>query len=454
MTSSDAKPVEAYLTIKADGFRSLRKVYFTLHHGLNVLAGPNGSGKTNVVALLDFMSEFISKGTHSAIAKLGGAARIFSNEDLANEKKKYAKLSVSINGVCPFTRRPSLSSEESDDSEDVESGNPERAEFAYHLQLSLDKREFSVSVQHEELRWKISDKPEKFLLYRAPNVAQVSDGLQSEILSALGSILSKSFIETMQKHYESDPIESQIKYGSKEGRSIISSVNLPPESGGSAVKSALAFERSFNIDPSKVRNPEDIASAMSLGADGSGVITHLYELAPKSLRAKKAKKSDYNRIVQQFSEINDNIKGLEVVPDLKTGRLKASVTVCGSMSDISIPLESVSDGTAKWLAMLVIIGNSKNGYCVEEPENYLHPQAQRLFLNAIRGSVKDNDSKIFLVTTHSETIINNSKASELLISEYKDGGTRIRRIRDSESVERAINKTGFGLGFLYANDRL
>lgn len=65
-----------HLDFKVDGFRSLRNVEFRLNHGLNILAGPNGSGKTNVVALLDFLSEYIANGAHSAIARLGGAARV------------------------------------------------------------------------------------------------------------------------------------------------------------------------------------------------------------------------------------------------------------------------------------------------------------------------------------------------------------------------------------------
>lgn len=450
----------SYLNIKADGFRSLRNIEFRLNHGLNVLAGPNGSGKTNLVALLDFLSEFISHGAHAAIAKLGGAARVFSNEDLEDGKSRRALFTASINGSASFQGVDLF-----DDSESPSEIKASRklktkkmvVEIYYHLELSLDKSVFSVSVQHEELRWKVDGGPEEYISYRAPGRVDISDNVQDNILKTFGDILSATYFETMQRHYQDDPIESQISNGSRQGKSILQSVSPPPASGGAAARRAITFGRSFNISPDKVRSPEDIASATPLGSDGSGVITKLYDMIPrtsKGRRAKSSRSSNIERILSQFCQINDNITGIDVHPDLKTGRLQASITVVGKRSNLTIPLESVSDGTAKWLAMLVIIDNTSGGYCVEEPENYLHPHAQRLFLSALRDRAKRNENQIFMVTTHSETVINNSRPSELLICEYDLGSTHVRRLSDTESIEKAINKTGFGLGFLYANDRL
>lgn len=324
------------------------------------------------------------------------------------------------------------------------------------MKLCLDKRIFSVSVSHEELRWSSDGEEESFVCYKSPNHVEVSDDLQKDIIAELGNVLSEYFLEQMKQHYIDTPIESKIRSASKMGQSVISSAGLPPRSAGRAASKLLTFDRSFNIDPIKVRQPEDIASATPLSADGGGVITTLYSTLPKTNRSKSGNKTSatYDRIVSQFSQINESIKGLTVNPDLKSGRIQASVTFKGTDSEISIPIESISDGTAKWLAMIVIIDNSRSGYCVEEPENYLHPQAQRLFLSAVRDKSSANSGSIFLITTHSETIINNCRPSELLLCEYQDGGTKIRQLEDSENIEAAINKTGFGLGFLYANDRL
>ena len=453
------EPISTHLDFNVDGFRSLRKVEFRLNHGLNVLAGPNGSGKTNVVALLDFLSEYSSNGAHAAIAKLGGAARVFSNEYLDDSSKK-ARLSVSINGQFPFTRAKISSDAATLLEPESATTEPEmetlKVFLSYKLELCLDKSVFSVSIAHEELRWNIDGEKELYVVYKSPNHAEVSSELHEDIIAELASVLSHSFIETMKQHYRETPLESKVQSASKMGQSIVSSVSLPPRTAGLAAIRLLAFERSFNIDPIKVRQPEDIASATPLSADGGGVITSLYSDLPRPTRSKSKKRAlgKFERIVSQFSQINDSIKGLTITPDLKSGRLRASVTFQGKNTDIDIPIESISDGTAKWLAMIVIIANAQSGYCVEEPENYLHPQAQRLFLSAVREKSRDKESSIFLVTTHSETIINNSSPSELLICEYENGGTKIRRLDDSENIEKAINKTGFGLGFLYANDRL
>ena len=40
--------------IKVDGFKSLKNFELELHEGLNILVGPNGSGKTNIVLFFEF----------------------------------------------------------------------------------------------------------------------------------------------------------------------------------------------------------------------------------------------------------------------------------------------------------------------------------------------------------------------------------------------------------------
>ena len=41
--------------VKVDGFKSLIDFKLVLNTGLNILVGPNGSGKTNVISFFDFL---------------------------------------------------------------------------------------------------------------------------------------------------------------------------------------------------------------------------------------------------------------------------------------------------------------------------------------------------------------------------------------------------------------
>src|SRR4051794_40430479 len=63
--------------LKVDGFRSLSGFQMEINPGLNILVGPNGSGKTNIVTFLQFLSYLTNYPLADAIAKAGGAGAVF-----------------------------------------------------------------------------------------------------------------------------------------------------------------------------------------------------------------------------------------------------------------------------------------------------------------------------------------------------------------------------------------
>ena len=60
--------------VKVSGFKSLDNFEFKIRPGLNVLVGPNGSGKTNIVRFFDFLSFLLQNSLSEAISKAGGAS--------------------------------------------------------------------------------------------------------------------------------------------------------------------------------------------------------------------------------------------------------------------------------------------------------------------------------------------------------------------------------------------
>jgi recombinational DNA repair ATPase RecF len=63
--------------IQVFGFKSLDAFTLEFNPGLNVIVGPNGSGKTNIINFIEFIS-FLSRDTLlDAVGRSGGAGRIF-----------------------------------------------------------------------------------------------------------------------------------------------------------------------------------------------------------------------------------------------------------------------------------------------------------------------------------------------------------------------------------------
>ena len=86
------------------GFRSLREFKITLTPGLNVIVGPNGSGKTNFIDFLDFIDFFMRSGAASAVSSLGGASRVFSVEQVKNRSSSIFASIEAIGDLPNYVR--------------------------------------------------------------------------------------------------------------------------------------------------------------------------------------------------------------------------------------------------------------------------------------------------------------------------------------------------------------
>ena len=112
----------------------------------------------------------------------------------------------------------------------------------------------------------------------------------------------------------------------------------------------------------------------------------------------------------------------------------------------------LSDGTIKILALLVgIITQKDNTTIIEEPENYMHPYANKLLINYLRETYENG---ICILTSHSETILNLVKPEELIICEIDKENTTCSRLKDIEQIKEIISLTGFGCGYHYVSGNL
>jgi predicted ATPase len=119
-----------------------------------------------------------------------------------------------------------------------------------------------------------------------------------------------------------------------------------------------------------------------------------------------------------------------------------------------MPLNFLSDGTIKWLALVTAIATNVSYFAIEEPENYIHPKMQSEFANIVRLTCDQNDERFAIITTHNETLLNAVRPSEIVILNMEDGRTVAQRIKDPDLIPREINRTGFGLGYYYITEAI
>jgi hypothetical protein len=220
----------------------------------------------------------------------------------------------------------------------------------------------------------------------------------------------------------------------------------------------------YNIIPSRAKEPEDCAKAPGVEKDGGGLAATLYALTRKGTMLMSGQWGFYpwhhprrlvnanisvEKLLDYVRLANESIASINVNNDPYSNQLKVTLRIENGGYSASLPLSAMSDGTIKWLAMITAILTARSVFSIEEPENYLHPLMQGQILKIMRDVLLRKRQSFALVTTHSETILNSSRPEELVVVSLAEGRTRARRCSNAAQLKKEISETGFGLGYYY-----
>ncbi len=454
------------LTYSVTGFRSLRNFEINIVPGLNVITGRNGSGKTNFIEFLDFLSIFIRQGLGAAVSTLGGTNRIFSQESL---RSTNPKLNISISGLATLPVGKKL--------HEVETDNP-YFRFDYNLEIKIHKPSASVYVSNESLSFfRLKDDPNSFEEQRVLGWIEVNRRLdpETQFISSsykysprLVSSSGRNPLQFLARPYQrlreglkpaqarQDQLEELLS-SPDETESLFS--DAYPFPAMSAIVATLSRSRAFNFLPSHMRKPNNITDSPEILPDGSGLSAALYHMNRAQFRTDmgvfgyRYPKDALEKVIGWTKLLLPELSNISANPDLNTGTYQAYLWIESNTSagQLKLPLHAASDGTLKWLALASKLAQEPSYFTIEEPENFLHPMMQSFLVQMLRENSEDvkGSPNYIILSTHSETIINNCSPNELIIFEFKDHVTRCRRICNSDNIIAEMNRTGFGLGYYY-----
>lgn len=108
----------------------------------------------------------------------------------------------------------------------------------------------------------------------------------------------------------------------------------------------------------------------------------------------------------------------------------------------------VSDGTIKMFAYLVLLNDPIKHplLCVEEPENYLHPELLPELAEEFR-EYADKGGQVF-ISTHSPDFVNALQPEELFWLQKRSGSTTIRKASEDTTI-KSLYDCGDRLGWLW-----
>lgn len=353
-----------YARLKLNGYRCLDGLDLELR-GLNVLIGPNGSGKTSLLDAFDLLRLGVQKQFRTSLSDRGGISALLTRTDGATAKA---------------------------------------------IEIVLES---AVAKEKKPLRYQLRVAPQ--------GVGYV---IATELLSQLqkpGATTPFMFIDAKPGHVRYHKKGNGLvapTWDYQESELALAQVpNLYQEP--EEFRARLAACRVYGHPDVGPRSP--IRTAQQLdpiplvpAVDGGDLVAVLYNL--------QAHEKANVRLLEAIEAGFTDFDGL-AFPVVAAGRVTA---VWKTKSGARFELHELSEGTLRflWLAALLLSPTKPPAIFIDEPEISLHPELIKVLAGMLREAA--SASQVF-VATHSDRLLRWLEPGDLVLFDKEDGIARARR---------------------------
>lgn len=161
---------------------------------------------------------------------------------------------------------------------------------------------------------------------------------------------------------------------------------------------------------------------------------------PSSIALKERSQQSWAKVLENMTLILPDLEEIDVQPT--PDRLwRLAFRHAGIANQWSS--DEVSDGTIRALALFTSLYDPRSSLlAIEEPENSLHPWAQRVLVSACRQVAQATKPKQVILTTHSPVLIDQLLPSEIAIVWKEEGRTKLAPLLEFEPGVEASWKDG------------
>lgn len=431
--------------VKVNGFRSLLGFRTEFQPGLNVIVGPNGTGKSNFISFLDFLSALFSSGLNAAIASAQGAGSVFSQESFSDDS---ASLTFMLLGNSSYVY--------DDDHARRMSGV---VEYEYTCSITYLRSVPAVFVDYEYLTASAENFDEPLHIERRTH--RDSKSFSTNVVISPKNHTAAGNFFPWRREEDGETVSSYLASITGGDFSILNRL-IHAHPSLAAITRDVSRYKSINIDPALARKPSPVGTTAEISANGDGLAGALYRMErgtyhPLNMltlwmanhRDADQQKSDYKQIMSWCREVNADISQARVHLDFHEALLRPVMEYNYNGRKAEFPFRRVSDGTVKWLALVTILVAENNLSVIEEPENFLHPFMQEAFVALCRQVISADPDRAIIVSTHSPTLLDCCSPQELTIFENVEGRTVSSRVANRDELAAVIAKSRFGLGYYY-----
>ncbi len=405
--ATESEPRPTITKVWAKNFRSIEYAELELDP-LTVLAGPNASGKSNLLDVLGFLADASRDGLEMALNKRGGIDSI-------------GRRSPGRRVLAP--------------------------EIGFHAEVGGVKFEYNVSLMTRgKTRHRIKREYAKL---------HIDTGRSPTEVEIIGGRLSKPNLDRISREFSTPTKDaSAIKRLIAEEEVDREDINLISENallfllplafmGGPGKESAfknpyfflqfvlgiarthLSHSAMYHIFPNALRHPQKVAESYPLATGGENLASTLRDMAQKKSSFLPELKEALSVAVPGIRDIRVKKAGSYYVVELEHERND------GVRKGLWFDLAQESDGTIRLLAMLTALFQdpAPSLMGLEEPELAIHPGAMAVLADtmkeaSLRGQV--------LVATHSPDLINLLPIESIRAVTAQDGSTRVGKVAEHQ----------------------
>lgn len=198
--------------------------------------------------------------------------------------------------------------------------------------------------------------------------------------------------------------------------------------------------RVLHLNPSEMRRSSYQSDPPILADTGLGFVRTLYEIArtpPKDGRDPyEAETAVYARVAGAIWDLTGEFSEITVEQVNERGELELVVK---QRDGTTLSARAMSDGTLRLLALAVLVELEDAAlYCIEEPENGIHPGRIQVLLDRLQDIALDtrypieegNPLRQVIVSTHSPSVVMRVPGDSLVVVELRDtvrNGTHFNR---------------------------
>lgn len=378
---------------RVQNFLSLKEVDLELGTN-NLVVGPNMSGKSNLIDCFRFLTTMVTQGVTKAFLDRGGF------QEVVWKGGDESRITIGLTAQSA-----------------AESGLPLK-EYDYEISI-LGGQTGTISVDSEKLTVKINNTVKTLVNLK---------GGQGEVKKEDGTV---AFTPS------ADPRRTVLEFE-------------VPGWDGNIVRSAISRWRYYRLIPAVMKQANAAASQNFLEEHGNNFSSWFMTLLTQY-------PEEFRRIRQTVADVLPSIKEILTPP---TQIATTYVTTQERYLKGPINIWRMSDGEVCFLALLsLIFAPAEMGaplFCVEEPENHLHPRLIETLMEVLAQRQQELGANVAqnIVTTHSPYLVDRTKIDDLIFVEKRKGASVFSRPRTKQHLRELLEQEEAGLGDLWYSGAL